>query len=63
MDKMFHHHKKDESQSGTAKEAESKPSFGEKLKAEETKEGGKFHNYMKEDEQMEAEGKEYGGLM
>jgi hypothetical protein len=33
MDKMFHHHKKDESQSGTAKEAESKPSFGEKLKA------------------------------
>jgi hypothetical protein len=63
MDKMFHHHKDNESQSGAAKEGENKPSFGQKLKAEEKKEGGKFHNYMKEDQQMEAEGKEYGGLM
>jgi len=63
MDKVFHHHKKEESQPGAAKETENKPGFEQKLRAEKEKEGGKFHNYMKEDEQMEAEGKEYGGLM
>lgn len=64
MDKMFDHLKHNEShQSGAAKETDDNPGFGQKLKAEEKKEGGKFHNYMKEDRQMEAEGKEYGGLM
>ena len=64
MDKMFQHLRQDDTQHGAAtKETEHKPSFTQKLKAEEKKEAGKFHNYMEKDRQMQAEGKEYGGLM
>jgi hypothetical protein len=64
MDKMFQHLRQDDTQHGAAKEdTEHKPSFAQKLKAEEKKEAGKFHNYMEKDRQMQAEGKEYGGLM
>jgi hypothetical protein len=63
MDKMFQHLRQDDTQHGAAKETEHKPSFAQKLKAEEKKEAGKFHNYMEKDRRMQAEGKEYGGLM
>jgi len=63
MDKMFQHLREEEFRPIAAKESEDKSSLGQRLKAEEKKEAGKFHNYIKHDQQMQAEGKEYGGLM
>ena len=63
MDKMFQHLRKDHFQPAASTETGNKPSIGPKLKAEEKKEAGKLHNYIKQDQQMQAEGKEYGGLM
>lgn len=58
MDKVFHHghHNKDGQQANGSQQQP--PKEGEAKKLE-----GEFKDYMKKDEQLSAEGKEYGGLM
>lgn len=60
MDKMFHHHGHGEHKEGTADTAQSQD---QQQAAPKESEGQKFKDYIKKDEQMEQEGKEYGGLM
>lgn len=76
MEKLFHHKKKTEDQSHISKtddqsqvlesapeQKAAKQSEAEKLKADFKGGEQSFKNYIKEDEELEQEGKEYGGLM
>lgn len=61
MDKIFHHKKEEEKSHSSEQEATEASESGKKsgFKDEEQK----FKDYMKKDEELEQEGKEYGGLM
>ncbi|KAM0723261.1 hypothetical protein Q7P37_001462 [Cladosporium fusiforme] len=67
MDKLFHHKDKHEDSSTEENTQQQMQGAGssakpEQHKHEETKKE-KFEDYMEKDKEMEAEGKEYGGLM
>lgn len=61
---MLHHHKKDESSSTTEQPTSGSTGTEEhNKKPQKESEMDKFKGYMAEDKKLEAEGKEYGGLM
>ncbi|KAF8860232.1 hypothetical protein BDZ45DRAFT_741595 [Acephala macrosclerotiorum] len=62
VDKLFHHHKKEGEQSSGQQLPQSQGQGGQQAPPKEG-EYQKFKEYMKEDEELQKEGQEYGGLM
>jgi uncharacterized membrane-anchored protein YjiN (DUF445 family) len=61
FDKIFHHHKHEEGQQATRQQAGQAGQAQQPVQKESKID--KFKDYIKEDKELEREGKEYGGLM